>query len=349
MTQIEVSGLPERDAARLVALRIGRAPSTDFTQALYDETEGNPFFIEEMLRHLQDSGVELRSAGAFDLQRFGLPDDVREVISRRLARLGQDTVESMRVASVIGREFDAALLEDVLELDEDRFLSALDEALGTGLVGESPTTPGRYSFSHALIRETLYEGMSTARRARIHTRVGVALEQQGADRNTNALAHHFTRAANPRVRQARDPLRAGGRCAGDGDARPRAGRRPLCPCARGARAVRARRAAAALRAAARARRGAGPQRRAPARLAGVPRGGRAGGRARRRASAGPSRDRRLAAVPPASRGGGSGADRDARPGAGDGATRAIGAASQASVALVRSALLLRPNATGCRL
>ncbi len=197
MTQIEVSGLPERDAARLVALRIGRAPSTDFTQALYDETEGNPFFIEEMLRHLQDSGVELRGAGAFDLQRSGLPDDVREVISRRLARLGQDTVESMRVASVIGREFDAILLEDVLELDEDRFLSVLDEALSTGLVGESPTTPGRYSFSHALIRETLYEGMSTARRARIHTRVGVALEQQGADRNTNALAHHFTHAANP--------------------------------------------------------------------------------------------------------------------------------------------------------
>jgi tetratricopeptide (TPR) repeat protein len=84
----------------------------------------------------------------------------------------------------------------VLELDEDRFLAALEEALATGLIGESATSHGSYSFAHALIRETLYEGMSTARRARLHRRVGVALEQQGGDRNTNALAHHFTRAAS---------------------------------------------------------------------------------------------------------------------------------------------------------
>ncbi len=197
LKQIELAGLPERDAARLVSVRVGRAPSADFSRALYDETEGNPFFIEEMLRHLEDSGVEVRSAGAYDLQRFGLPDDVRELISRRLARLGENAVEAMRVASVIGREFDSGLLEDVLALDEESFLGALDEALGTGLVGESPTTPGRLSFSHALIRETLYEGMSTARRARIHRRVGVALEQRGEANNTNALAHHFTRAADP--------------------------------------------------------------------------------------------------------------------------------------------------------
>ena len=211
LKQIELAGLPERDAARLVGLRVGRAPSADFSRALYDETEGNPFFIEEMLRHLQDSGVEVASAGAYDLQRFGLPDDVREVILRRLANLGEHTVEAMSVASVIGREFDAALLEDVLGFDEESFLGALEEALRTGLVGESPTAPGRYAFSHALIRETLYEGMFTTRRARIHRRVGIALERQGDDRNTNALAHHFTRAAEPQYaeRAIRYALAAG--------------------------------------------------------------------------------------------------------------------------------------------
>lgn len=196
LKQVELGGLPERDTARLVALRVGRSPTADFAQALYAETEGNPFFIEEMLRHLEDSGVEVRNAGAFDLQRFGLPDDVRELISRRLGRLSEDAIEAMRVAAVIGRDFDGALLETVLELDEDRFLAALDEALATGLIGESATAPGSYSFAHALIRETLYEGMSTARRVRLHRRVGVALEQRGGDRNTNALAHHFTRAAS---------------------------------------------------------------------------------------------------------------------------------------------------------
>ena len=196
MKQVELGGLPERDTARLVGLRVGRPPTAEFAQALYAETEGNPFFIEEMLRHLEDSGVEIRSAGAFDLQRFGLPEDVRELISRRLARLSEDAFEAMRVAAVIGRDFDGVLLETVLALDENRFLAALDEALATGLAGESATAPDSYSFAHALIRETLYEGMSTARRARLHRRVGVALEQQGADHNTNALAHHFTRAAS---------------------------------------------------------------------------------------------------------------------------------------------------------
>ena len=213
LKQIELQGLPERDAARLVGLRVGRAPSADFSRALYDETEGNPFFIEEMLRHLQDSGVDVSSAGAYDLQRFGLPDDVREVILRRIARLGEHAVEAMRVASVIGREFDGILLEDVLAFDEETFLGALEEALRTGLVAELPMTPGRYSFSHALIRETLYEGMFGTRRARIHRRVGVALEQQGDERNTGALAHHFTRAADPQYaeRAIRYALAAGER------------------------------------------------------------------------------------------------------------------------------------------
>ncbi len=195
MKQIVLAGLPERDTARLVSARLGRTPSPEFAQALYAETEGNPFFIEEMLRHLEDSGVEVRSAGAFDLQRFGMPENVRELLSRRLSRLSDDALESMRVAAVIGSEFDGTLLESVLALDEDRFLVAIEQALRTGLVVES-ANGGSYRFAHGLIRETLYEGMSAARRARLHRRVGVALEQQGADHNTNALAHHFTRAAS---------------------------------------------------------------------------------------------------------------------------------------------------------
>jgi DNA-binding SARP family transcriptional activator len=198
MRQIEIGGLPERDAARLVGLRVGRSPPEEFSHALYEETEGNPFFIEEIIRHLEDSGVETRSAGAYDLHQLGLPDDVREVISRRLARLGADALESMRVASVIGRDFDTELLERVVALDEDRFLGALEESLSTGLVDESLSQPGHYVFTHALIREALYEGMSTARRARVHRRVGVALEELGPqEHHINALAHHFTRAAGP--------------------------------------------------------------------------------------------------------------------------------------------------------
>jgi DNA-binding SARP family transcriptional activator/tetratricopeptide (TPR) repeat protein len=197
MRQIDLRGLAEREAMELVRVRAGGTPSRAFLEALYQETEGNPFFIEEIVRHLIDSGVQSDEAGTRELQRFGLPDDVREVISRRLGRLDDSTIEWLRVAAVIGRDFDSALLERVLGFDEERFLGALEDALAAGLVAESPGDRSRYSFSHALIRETLYEGMSSNRRTRIHRRVGVALEVQGSEPQLGALALHFTRAAEP--------------------------------------------------------------------------------------------------------------------------------------------------------
>src|ERR1700729_3548173 len=215
MVQLDVSGLPEDEAMELVRLRVGGTPSLAFVQALYRETEGNPFFIEEIVRHLTDAGVRSQDAGAGDLERVGLPEDVRDVISRRLDRLDPGAIEWLRVAAVIGRDFDSALLERVLGFDEDRFLAALEDALDAGLVAEAPGDPGRYSFAHALIRETLYGGMSSTRRARVHRRVGVALESGPTPPDESligALALHFTRAADPEdaERAIRYGLRAGG-------------------------------------------------------------------------------------------------------------------------------------------
>jgi DNA-binding SARP family transcriptional activator len=196
--QLDIGGLPEAEASELVRLRAGGTPSSAFLEALYVETEGNPFFIEEIVRHLVDSGVRTQEAGPGELERVGLPDDVRDVISRRLLRLDAPTIDWLRAAAIIGRDFEARLLEDVLDVDEDRFLAALEDASDAGLVAEAPGDPGRYSFSHALIRETLYEGMSSTRRARLHRRVGVALEKvdpEHPEAQISALALHFTRAA----------------------------------------------------------------------------------------------------------------------------------------------------------
>jgi len=197
VTQLEIRGLAEAETEELIKVRTGVTPSRVFSEALHEETEGNPLFIEEIVRHLVDAGVQPHHAGARELQRFGLPEGVKEVIARRLARLDDKAIEWLRVAAVTGRDFDAALLERILSFDEDEFLGALDEGLGAGLVVESADHSGRYSFSHALIRETLYEGMSEARRTRIHRRVGNALEGAGAG-HLNELALHFTRAAEPR-------------------------------------------------------------------------------------------------------------------------------------------------------
>jgi DNA-binding SARP family transcriptional activator/tetratricopeptide (TPR) repeat protein len=208
---LTIGGLAAEATTELVALRSGGTPSLAFVRALHEETEGNPFFIEEMVRHLVDSGVRSELAGASDLARVGLPQDVRDVISRRLGRLHDGVIDWLRAAAVLGRDFDSALLERVLGLQEERFLAALEDVLQAGLVAETPGGRGRYSFSHALIRETLYEGMSSTRRARIHHRVGVALEHDGVDRHVGELAHHFTRADDPEdaERAIRYALRAG--------------------------------------------------------------------------------------------------------------------------------------------
>ncbi len=181
-------------------MRAGESPARAFARALYEETEGNPFFVEEMIRHLIEAGVQVGSASASELQRFGLPEGVKQVIALRLGRLEAPAAELLRVAAVIGRDVDAALLERVVVLGEDEFLAALDEALVAVLLVESDENPGSYLFSHALIRETLYESMSGPRRARIHKRVGEAIEaMQGRrrERYLPELAYHFTRGADP--------------------------------------------------------------------------------------------------------------------------------------------------------
>jgi len=196
VTQLDVAGLSERETAQLVRLRAGEAPSHAFARALHAETEGNPFFVEEIVRQLVQVGVRAGAASASELQRFGLPEGVKQMLARRLALLDTRTIEWLRVAAVLGRDFEIGLLEQLLGLDEDQFLAALEEALAAGLLLESTGDPGHYSFSHALIRETLYEGMSGQRRARIHRRVGNALEAAG-ETSASALALHFTRASSP--------------------------------------------------------------------------------------------------------------------------------------------------------
>lgn len=216
---LDVGGLDQGASVALLRLRAGGTPSAALERALYQETEGNPLFLSELVRHLQESGVPPLQAGLGDLRRVGVPDDVRTLISRRLERLSADGLEWLRGAAVIGREFDASLLEAVLGFDEDRSLEALEEALDARLIAEVPGTEGRYMFSHALVRETLYAGTSTPRRLRMHHRVGLALEHRAAaraggrdgldgaglptDGEIAALAHHFTHAGD-----AHDPERA---------------------------------------------------------------------------------------------------------------------------------------------
>ena len=176
----------------------GRALAAEITR----ETAGNPFFAGEVLRHLTESGAIVQEQGGRwrlmgDLAELGLPQSVREVIGRRVERLGSEARTALSAAAVIGREFDLDLLLAVLELPEDRLLDLLDEAVAASLLQESAERAERFTFTHGLVEHTLYEDLGRARRARLHKRVAEALEAQCGDEpgeRLGELAGHWAAA-----------------------------------------------------------------------------------------------------------------------------------------------------------
>ncbi len=176
----------------------GRALAAEITR----ETAGNPFFAGEVLRHLTESGAIVQAQDGRwrlmgDLADLGLPQSVREVVGRRVERLGSDARTALSAAAVIGRDFDLDLLLAVLELSEDRLLDLLDEAVAASLLKESPERAERFTFTHGLVEHTLYEDLGRARRARLHKRVAVALEEQCGDEpgeRLGELAGHWAAA-----------------------------------------------------------------------------------------------------------------------------------------------------------
>jgi class 3 adenylate cyclase len=173
--------------------------------ALYRETDGNPFFVGEVLRHLAETGAIYRDhAGrwttATDLADLSLPDSVRQVIESRVARLGDSAGHVLALASVIGREFDLDLLIRVTERSEDELLDILDAATNAALLSEVADASARYSFAHALIQHALYQGLGTTRRARAHRRIAETIEAMcGPDvgPRVGELARHWFSASQP--------------------------------------------------------------------------------------------------------------------------------------------------------
>jgi len=208
-----VAPLDATAVSQLVSLHTADAASAELRETVYAGTEGNPFFVVEVLRHLQESaaigcGADRARPGP---RRLEVPEGVKGVLRQRLARLGSDANRLLTGAAVIGRTFDLDVLQRVCDLTEDDLVDVLDAAVRARVVDEVPGAPGRHTFSHALIRDTLYEGLNGTRRALLHRRVGCALEQAHAGRLEwwlGELALHFEQAGDP-VRAIEYRSRAG--------------------------------------------------------------------------------------------------------------------------------------------
>lgn len=202
--EIELGGLRHRDVADLLCALAEYDVERSIVDAVFAATEGNPLFAREYWHDLTESEAVTTGAtgwiwrsGAAEL---GIPATVRDIIGRRLQRLGPATNQLLTVGAVIGREFGHEVLGRVTTQDEAAVVDALDHATFAGVIDEVAGSTGRYRFTHALIRETLYEGMTGLRRAALHRAVGEALEDAHggkADPGTVAeLARHFL-AATP--------------------------------------------------------------------------------------------------------------------------------------------------------
>jgi class 3 adenylate cyclase/tetratricopeptide (TPR) repeat protein len=200
LTRISLGRLPEDDVAAMIGGLAGTEPPPGLVRAIHAESEGNPFFVEEVFLHLEESGQLLDDRGRFrtdlTIDELDVPESIRLVVGERLARLSEPTREALTAAAVIGRVFGAELVERMSELSRDAVLDALDEAERARLIGPDDARSSRLAFAHELIRQTLLTDTSSVRRRRLHARAAEAIEAVHADdleSHAADLAYHLSR------------------------------------------------------------------------------------------------------------------------------------------------------------
>jgi class 3 adenylate cyclase/tetratricopeptide (TPR) repeat protein len=206
--RVLLRGLTREDVARFIEMTASIRPPERLVRTVYEETEGNPFFVSEIVSLLASEGHLDSGAGLGDVL-VTIPQGVREVVGRRLDRLSDDCNWVLSAASVIGRQFALDVLTPVVcdevtalfpdkdpeDLTRERLLEVLDEAVTARVI--EATGVGSFTFSHALVREALYEELGVTRRVRLHRRVGDTIERvfgAGSDQHLDQLAHHYLQA-----------------------------------------------------------------------------------------------------------------------------------------------------------
>ncbi len=207
--RIPLSRLSAAETAAFVESVAGITPADAVVAAIQRDTEGNPFYIEELVRQLRSEERDLTDA---DVASAGwrVPGGIRDVIGKRLSRLTTDARRVLSAAAVVGGPAGVHLLQSVSALPDEATVNALEEVAGADFLREDGPA---YIFGHQLMREVVYEGLSLARRQQLHARVAETMESREDGSNTSdfaALGHH--------LRQGGQPARAIGYLLRAGDA-----------------------------------------------------------------------------------------------------------------------------------
>lgn len=195
--RIKLGRLSREQTGAMLGVMFEAAAMPDFLNGIYRETEGNPFFIEEVCKALVEEGQLVFGEGGWqrpNMADIQVPQSIRLAIQARVSKLPQAAQDALRLAAAFGREFDFDLLQRATELPEDQLIESLEQAVRAQLVSEAPerkrTGVERFAFVHALIPAALRDGVSGLRRHRLHRKAAAALEAMRPD-DFEALAYQY--------------------------------------------------------------------------------------------------------------------------------------------------------------
>jgi ABC-type oligopeptide transport system substrate-binding subunit len=215
-TRLKLPRLDREGTEELLAVLFDEEITPGFLEGIYRETEGNPFFIEEVCKALVESGRLTYEDGRWhrpSIEELGIPQSVRVAIQSRVRVLPTDAQETLSLAAVLGREFDFDTLAEASDQDKDTLIEVLEDAERAQLIEDvGREEEGNFAFVHGLIPTTLVESLRTLQRRRLHRRAAAAIEAHRPD-DFEALAYHHNQAGE--AEKAVDYLlRAGDRARG---------------------------------------------------------------------------------------------------------------------------------------
>jgi DNA-binding CsgD family transcriptional regulator len=204
--RISLGGWDQSEVQDYVRGYTGFAPGAELIRAIHQRTEGNPLFVTEVVKLLDNEkllGSDAPSSG--QQWEIHIPEKIRMAILGRFRNLSTACRDFLCVAAVTGRELDVGLLHDVTPESQLPLEGLLEEAVGRGIIEENAGQPGTYRFTHALIQEAVAAELSSPRRASLHLRIGEALERRyraSPDVHAGELADHFESAGYAAIDKA---------------------------------------------------------------------------------------------------------------------------------------------------
>ncbi len=201
---LKLGGLSKDAIAQMLNSLSERQPPESLVSLIFEESQGNPFFVEELYRHLLEDGKVFDAAGQFrtdvTIDETDVPENVRLIIGRRLERLDENEKRGLAAAAVIGRSFSFQLLTGISLIDVDELFTVIEKAQQMGIIVSSSEGPERpFTFGHELVRQTLLAGISALRRQQLHASVADAIERLHPDsvsERAGDIADHLRKAGS---------------------------------------------------------------------------------------------------------------------------------------------------------